>query len=76
MPKFRIDKRFWRSFFIYFLVYLIVVPLIYFILDGSSFMTSFRSDATWHILKIAGIALGIAIIVSLWGARDPELRKY
>lgn len=72
----RFDKKFSRTLLICFLIYLIVIPLIYFILDKNSFYELFRKDILQNILKISGIALGVALIMALWLRKDPELRKW
>lgn len=70
------QKKFWKSLLLYFLIYLAAVPLIYFVLDTSSFTSAFKEEPWWNVLKIAGIALGISLIITLWTKRDPDLRKY
>lgn len=72
----RIRKKFWRSLLLHFLIYLAAIPLIYYILDNSSFTSAFREEPWWNVTKIVGIALGIALIITLWTKRDPDLRKY
>lgn len=72
----RTNRKFWNKVFRYFLIYLIVVPLIYFFLDHSSLIAEIKSEPFLFILKIAGIALGISLVISFWGQRDPELRKW
>jgi len=72
----RASKKFWNKVFKLFLLYLVIVPLIFFILDRTSVYQELKEDTLVFILKIAGIALGIALIISFWSNRDPELRKY
>lgn len=59
-----------------FLLYIILVPLVFFLLDKSNTLESLKNDTGLFILKMTGIALGISVILSFWGHRDPELRKY
>jgi len=72
----RANKKFWNKVFRLFLLYLVLVPLIFLLLDRSTVNQEVREDSLVIILKIAGIALGIALIMSFWSNRDPELRKY
>ncbi|HNR15891.1 MAG TPA: hypothetical protein PKG90_04395 [Chitinophagaceae bacterium] len=72
----RANKKFWNKVFRLFLLYLVLVPLIFLILDRSTVYQEVREDILVFILKVAGIALGIALIISFWSNRDPELRKY
>lgn len=72
----RANKKFWNKVFRLFLLYLVLVPLIFLILDRSTVYQEVREDTLVFILKVAGIALGIALIISFWSNRDPELRKY
>ncbi|MFN8290078.1 MAG: hypothetical protein U0U70_07475 [Chitinophagaceae bacterium] len=69
-------KKFWRSFFILFIIYLLVIPALYFILDAEQVTKSFNEDPFMFILKMAGIAAGISFIIAFWTRRDPELKKY
>ena len=72
----RANKKFWNKVFRLFLLYLVIVPLIFLILDRSTVYQEVKEDTLVFILKMAGIALGIALIISFWSNRDPELRKY
>ena len=72
----RANKKFWNKVFRLFLLYLVLVPLIFLILDRSTGYQEVKEDTLVFILKMAGIALGIALIISFWSNRDPELRKY
>ena len=72
----RATKKFWNKVFRFFLLYLVLVPLIFLILDRSTVYQEVREDTFLFILKMAGIALAIALIISFWSNRDPELRKY
>ena len=72
----RRNKKFLRSVLKLFLIYLVVVPLIYFILDSESFKEHFNDDPFIFILILTGIALGIAFILTLWLRRDPEMKEW
>jgi len=72
----RTNKKFWNRVFLSFLLYSIVVPLIYLLLDRQHLINGFKEDPWLVILKITGIALGISLVMNFWGPRDPELRKY
>jgi len=72
----RANKKFWNKVFRLFLLYLVLVPLLFLLLDRSTVYQEVREDTFVFILKMAGIALGIALIISFWSNRDPELRKY
>ncbi len=73
------DRRtghFWKNFLLLFAVYAVVVPLVFIILDSNAFYKYYRKDAGELILILAGIAIGIALIISLWQREDPELRQW
>lgn len=72
----RINKKFWTRVFRLTLIYIIIVPLIFFLLDRSSVNSELKTDPWSFVFKMAGIAFGISLIISFWGHRDPELRKY
>ncbi|MGB3005448.1 MAG: hypothetical protein WBC06_02990 [Chitinophagaceae bacterium] len=72
----RRTRRFWKSVFILFLIYLLVIPLIYIAMDYASVEKSFKSDPILFILEMMGISFVIAVILSAWTRRDPELRKW
>ena len=72
----RRTKKFFKSVLKLFLIYLVVVPLIYFILDSESFKVHFNDDPFIFILILTGIALGIAFILTLWLRRDPEMKEW
>lgn len=69
-------KKFLKSVLKLFLIYLIVVPAIYFILDSESFKEHFNDDPFIFILILTGIALGIALILTFWLRRDPEMKEW
>jgi uncharacterized membrane protein YhaH (DUF805 family) len=69
-------KRFWNAVLIHFLIYLVVLPLLFYILDSQTVKKLVKKDAFLFILEIAGIALAISIIVSFWSRKDPELRRW
>ncbi len=72
----RTNKKFWSRVFLSFLLYIVIVPLIFLLLDRHRLIDEFR-EAPWQvILKISGIAFGISLVINFWGHRDPELRKY
>ncbi len=72
----RTNKKFWIRVLRLTLIYLIIVPIVFFFLDKSSFTNELKSAPLELILKMAGIAFGISLVISFWGHRDPELRKY
>ncbi|MGB3004989.1 MAG: hypothetical protein WBC06_00655 [Chitinophagaceae bacterium] len=72
----RRTRRFWKSVFILFLIYLLVTPLIYIAMDYASVEKSFKSKPVIFILQMMGISFVIAVILSAWTRRDPELRKW
>jgi hypothetical protein len=72
----RITKKFWNKVFWLTLVYIVIVPVIFYILDKSSVNEELKTAPIQFIFKMAGIALGISLVISFWGHRDPELRKY
>ncbi|HOZ70834.1 MAG TPA: hypothetical protein PLU11_12775 [Chitinophagaceae bacterium] len=72
----RANKKFWNKVFRLTLIYLLIVPVIFYLLDKSSVSNDLKNTPVGFILKMAGIAFGISLIISFWGHRDPELRKY
>lgn len=72
----RINKKFWKRVFRLTLIYIIIIPVIFYLLDRSSVNEDLKKAPFEFILKMAGIAFGISLIISFWGHRDPELRKY
>lgn len=72
----RTNKKLMTKLFRLFLLYIVIVPLVFFLLDKSNTLDSLKTAPWEFILKVSGIALAIALILSFWGHRDPELRKY
>jgi len=72
----RVNRKFWIKVFQLTLIYLIIVPVVFYLLDKSSVSLDLKTAPVSFILKMAGIAFGISLIISFWGHRDPELRKY
>mgnify|MGYP001168769702 FL=1 len=72
----RVNRKFWTKVFRLTLIYLIIVPVVFYLLDKSSVSLDLKTAPVSFILKMAGIAFGISLIISFWGHRDPELRKY
>jgi hypothetical protein len=72
----RITKKFWNKVLWLTLVYIVIVPVIFYILDKSSVNEELKTAPFQFILKMTGIAIGISLVISFWGHRDPELRKY
>jgi hypothetical protein len=72
----RTIKKFWNRVFRLTLIYLIIVPIVFYFLDKSSVSAELKTAPVELVLKMAGIAFGISLIISFWGHRDPELRKY
>jgi hypothetical protein len=72
----RANKKFWNKVFRLTLIYILIVPVIFYLLDKSSVTSDFKTTPVSFILKMAGIAFSISLIISFWGNRDPELRKY
>ena len=74
--KSRQNKKFFKSVLKLFLIYLIAVPAVYFILDSESFKEHLKEDPAIFILIIAGIALGISLVLTFWLRRDPEMNEW
>ncbi len=72
----RTNRKFWNKVFRLTLIYLIVVPVVFYFLDKSSVNTELKNAPVGFIFKITGIAFAISLIISFWGHRDPELRQY
>jgi hypothetical protein len=72
----RANKKFWSKVVRLTLIYLLIVPVIFYLLDKSSVSSDLKNEPVRFILKMAGIAFGISLIISFWGQRDPELRKH
>lgn len=76
MSNRRRNKRFWKSFLILFLIYLVVIPAVFYLLDAERVTKLFSEDSFGFILKMTGIAAGISLIINIWTKRDPELKEY
>lgn len=72
----RQSKKFLKSVLKLFLIYLIAVPAVYFVLDSESFKEHLKEDPFIFILILAGIALGIAVLLTFWLRRDPEMKEW
>jgi hypothetical protein len=72
----RRTKKFWKSVVVLFAIYVVVVPAVFLLLDSSLVVRHFNKDPFAFILKLTGIAFGIALLISLWQSRDPELRGH
>lgn len=74
--RIRARRRFWRSTGLMFLIYAVVIPAIFFILDRETFVRLFRKEPLLFPLELAGAAFGISLIITAWTHRDPELQKW
>jgi hypothetical protein len=72
----RARKRFWRSVNKLFLVYAILIPVLFYILDTQKFMHLAQKDILLFCLELAGAAFIISLIINFWTKRDPELQKW
>lgn len=72
----RAKKKFWRSVLQLFLIYAIIIPIVFYLLDKETFLKLAKRDTPLFVLEIAGAAAGIAFIISFWSRRDPELRNW
>ena len=72
----RANRKFWNRVFRLTLIYLIIVPIIFYLLDKTSVSQELKTAPIEFIAKMAGIAFTISLVISFWGHRDPELRKY
>jgi hypothetical protein len=72
----RAKKKFWRSVLQLFLIYAILLPVVFYLLDQETFLKLAKRDIALFVLEIAGAAAGIALIISFWSRRDPELRNW
>ncbi len=72
----RAIRKFWNRVFRLTLIYLVIVPIVFYFLDKNNLQSEFKTAPFGLILKVAGIAFGISLVMSFWGHRDPELRKY
>jgi hypothetical protein len=72
----RTKKKFWKSVFQLFLIYIIIIPLLFYILDQQTFLKLLRKDTDLFILEMVGIPLAIAMVISYWTKSDPELKRW
>jgi uncharacterized protein YjeT (DUF2065 family) len=72
----RAAKKFWKSVFQLSLIYMLIIPGIFYLLDPNTFLKLARKDIFLFCLQMAGAAVGIALIISYWSRRDPELREW
>lgn len=72
----RAKKKFWRSVLQLSLIYAIIIPIVFYLLDKETFLKLAKRDTALFVLEIAGAAVGIALIISFWSRRDPELRNW
>jgi len=75
MPSHCSWRKFVNSFIILFLVYLIVVPAFFFILDPESASRDFKKSVSNFLVKMGGIAMLISFVITLWSRKDPALRS-
>jgi hypothetical protein len=59
-----------------FLIYLFVIPAVYYLIDRESMTSQIRTKPLQLIAAISGISLAISLVIAFWLRRDPELRKY
>lgn len=72
----RSSKKFRNKVIRFFFIYLLLIPLVLYLFDKTLVTDELKSAPVLFTLKMAGIALCISLIVSFWGQRDPELRKW
>lgn len=72
----RANRKFWNRVFRLTLIYLVIVPIVFYFLDKTSFQNDLKTTPVTLLFKMSGIAFGISLVMSFWGHRDPELRKY
>jgi ABC-type spermidine/putrescine transport system permease subunit II len=72
----RSRRRFRRSVFQLFLLYAVIIPVIFYALDKQTFLRLARRDTFLFCIELAGAAFIIALIISTWSKRDPELQKW
>ncbi len=75
MSRHRSRKKFFNSFFILFLSYLIIAPTVFFMLDFDSAVKAAKKDLGSFLMKMTGIALLISFVIAFWWRKDPELRR-
>lgn len=72
----RRTKKFFKSFFILFLIYIIIVPAVFFLLDSDTIVENLGTKPVSFVLKMVGIATSIALVISFWLSRDPEMKEW
>jgi hypothetical protein len=72
----RANKKFWRKVMQLTLVYLAIIPLVFFILDQDDFNKFLRREPFWFPVQIMSVAFAIGLVIAYWGRRDPELQKW
>jgi hypothetical protein len=72
----RPKKKFWEKVLRMFVIYLFVIPVVFFIFDSKQASANFRKDAFMFILKMIGIALAISLLINLWFKEDKKLRNW
>lgn len=72
----RSTRKFWKSVIQLFLIYLIIFPVLFYILDQQTLLRLLKKDPGLFIFEMAGIPMAIAMIISYWTKSDPELRKW
>lgn len=74
--RIRARKKFWRSVLQLFVLYAVLIPVVFYILDTQTFSRLFRKDPVLFCFELAGAAFGISLIINFWSKRDPELQKW
>jgi hypothetical protein len=59
-----------------FLIYLVIFPIVFYILDQHTLLHLLKKDPELFVLEMVGIPLAIAMIITYWTKSDPELRKW
>ena len=72
----RSSKKFRNKVILFFFIYLLIIPLVLYLFDKTMVTEELKSAPFPFILKMAGAAMGISLIMNFWGRRDPELRKW
>lgn len=76
MSNRRSRKKFWNSVLQLSFIYLIIIPAVFYILDNPLMLKLVKQDPFLFMLEITGAAISIALIISFWSKRDPELKKW
>lgn len=72
----RAKKKYWKSILRMFVLYAVIIPLVYFLLDSKLFVDDFTDDPFWFVVKLLGAAFAISYVINTWLLRDPELRRW